>query len=51
MIVQVRGGGEALATHLALMRFLPRMDPSVGVEGAGCAECLATDVTCMGLLP
>ena len=50
MIVEVGAGGEALATDLALVRFLARMDPPVGVQGGRCGKRFATHVTRVGLL-
>ena len=33
VVVEVRAGGEALSTRLALVRSFPRVDPSVCVQG------------------
>lgn len=41
MVVEVRGGREALAAQRALVRLLAGVYPCVCVEGGGCAEPLA----------
>ena len=45
VIVEVGAGGEALATDLALVRLLARVDATVRVERARRRERLAADVT------
>jgi hypothetical protein len=50
MIVKVGTGGEALAAHKALVRFVTTVYAAVRVERAGCRETLVAHFTDMGLL-
>lgn len=45
MVVQVRAGGEAFPTHLALVRLLAGMYAPMGVQRAGRAETLSAHQT------
>ena len=51
VVVEVRAGGEALSTRLALVRSFPRVDPSVCVQGGAGGEGLVAELTRVRSLP
>ena len=51
VVVEVRAGGEALSTRLALVRSFPRMDPPVCVQGGAGGEGLVAELTRVRSLP
>ena len=51
VVVEVRAGGEALSTRLALVRSFPRVDPPVCVQGGAGGEGLVAELTRVRSLP
>ena len=51
VVVEVRAGGEALSTCLALVRSFPCVDPSVCVQGGAGGEGLVAELTRVRSLP
>ena len=51
VVVEVRAGGEALSTRLALVRSFPSVDPPVCVQGGAGGEGLVAELTRVRSLP
>ena len=51
VVVEVRAGGEALSTRLALVRSFPCVDPPVCVQGGAGGEGLVAELTRVRSLP